>query len=542
MKHRFPFDINRDSLMVKALSALLVLVLPFNIIGIVVSVISYNNSVRSAETVISYTLDSHASLLDTMIYNTHSAFYEMTTNNSTFIDLCYAADDSEYQILRYQFINSMNSQIRTANMADTFFIYNQARDDYIQIPNFTAETAGTMPHFQYIENYDSLNSQWILSEDHTEMVRVLYSTSLGIYYGAAIDLEDFLRQFDSMTSYKTLRFSFEEAPGKSTAAEHRFSRQIWDGIYLTASVSAMDLNSTIGLLPIGLILFFILYLALIPCLYLLMKRYVGMPLSRLNFAHLQLRTGHDFYRIAEPGNSMEFSAAYDSFNLMADSLQKLQKEILEKELSNKQLQIDFLQLQIRPHFLLNSFNVLYTLIQKGHRSHAQEMVLFLSDYFRYLFRSGGELQLFSKERKLIEDYMNIAKIYYPVSFEVSYQLEPILDVMRVPPLVLHSFMENIIAHALLPGRMVHIVFSGEYSDGLVTFYISDDGKGMDEKAMYSLNHLERHAVDDGKNVGIKNSVWRLKYYYPEATVTCDTELNVGTTFTITIPYNLEEDD
>ena len=48
-------------------------------------------------------------------------------------------------------------------------------------------------------------------------------------------------------------------------------------------------------------------------------------------------------------------------------------------------------------------------------------------------------------------------------------------------------------------------------------------------------------IDDGKNVGIKNSIYRLKYYYGEnASVVCESELNVGTTFIIAFPYDLEE--
>lgn len=171
------------------------------------------------------------------------------------------------------------------------------------------------------------------------------------------------------------------------------------------------------------------------------------------------------------------------------------------------------------------------------------MVLFLSDYFRYLFRSGSSLQLFSKERKLIEDYMNITRIYYPDAFSESYQINPCLDFMRVPPLLLHSFMENIIAHALLPDRKVHIVFYGEYEDGLVTFQISDDGRGISPDALYAINHVTDHTAPNGKNVGIKNSILRLKYYYGDrASVECESEEGVGTTFTITIPYDLEEDE
>lgn len=531
----------KDSLMTKAVAALLILILPFNIIGIGTSLISYHNSVNSIETVLSYTLDSYAALLDNKIYNTDTALYELANNNPTLLNMCSCKDMSEYQILRYQLYSSLISQTRTANIAETLFIYNVQNEDYIQIPGFSGTTVGTNPHFQYIEDYDPSKARWFLSEDQTQLIRILYDNSLNIYYGAAIDLTKFLSQLKGIEGFDTLVFSFSRSQLPSSSSQLSFNSKISDDIYLSACLSAMEISTNISFLQYALLLFFIVYLALIPCLFVLLKRYVWNPLNSLNQAHNQLKEGNEDYRISEHGNSAEFESAYESFNLMAASSQQLHKEIMEKELSNKQLQIDFLQLQIRPHFLLNSFNVLYTLIQRGQREHAQEMVLFLSDYFRYLFRSGSELQLFSKERNLIEKYMNISKISYPVSFEISYQLDPILDLMRVPPLLLHSFMENIIAHALLPDRQVHIVFSGEYDDGIVTFYISDDGKGIEPNALYSINHINSCPIDDGENVGIKNSIWRLKYYYgKEATVECDSELNVGTTFTITIPYNLEE--
>lgn len=531
----------KGSLMTKAVVILLILILPFNIIGITASLISYRNSIKSAEAVISYTLDSNAILLNNKIMNTNTALFELANNNTTLFNMCSSKNESEYRILRYQLYTSLISQTRTANIAGTLFLYYEKKNDYIQIPGFDAATVGTNPHYEYIENYEPSKSHWFLSEDHSQLIRVLYDNSFNLYYGAAIDLTGFLSQLQGIEGFDTLTFSFNEAELPSSASQLSFNNEVADGIFLSASFSSRELSASISFLQYALLLFFIIYLALIPCLFFLLRRYVGNPLNTLNHAHAQLEEGCEDYRISEHGNSKEFESAYESFNLMAASSQQMHKEIMEKELSNKQLQIDFLQLQIRPHFLLNSFNVLYTLIQRGQREHAQELVLFLSDYFRYLFRSGSELQLFSKERKLIEDYMNISKISYPVSFEISYQLDPVLDLMRVPPLLLHSFMENIIAHALVPDRQVHIVFSGEYDDGVVTFYISDDGKGIEPNALYAINHIDSRPIDDGENVGIKNSIWRLKYYYgKEATVECDSELNVGTTFTIAIPYNLEE--
>lgn len=529
------------SLMRKISLLLFVLILPFNTIGIVVSVFSYHNSIRNVESAISYTLDSNAELLHTEIYNTNIMFYNLLHTNVHFMNLYSTNDDNQYQIIRYQLFNDINDQIRVANIADSFFIYNKNRDDYLQVPGYTASTVGTRPYMDYIDHFDQYNSQWFLSEDATKLIRILYISSLNIYYGAAIELDDFLQQLESIEGFDSITYAFDSAPASSQKQDIVFSQEVTDHIYLSATVSKKELNNTVNVQFI-IILFFVMCLALIPVLIILLRHYVNNPLQQLNHAHRQLEQGHEDYRITAQSTSLEFSSAYQSFNAMAGSIQDLHAKILEKELSNKQLQIDFLQLQIRPHFLLNSFNVLYTLIQNGKKEPSQEMILFLSDYFRYLFRSGRELQLFSKERKLIEDYIDISKISYPHSFVISWQIDPLIDCMRVPPLLLHSFVENIIAHALLPTRQIHIVFSGEYNDGFVTFYISDDGKGMDTDDVWQINHIDINTPNTGKHVGIKNSIARLKYYYgDQAQVECDSQLDFGTTFIITIPYNLEEE-
>ena len=531
----------RKSLMTKAAVVLLILILPFNILGIITSVISYRNSIANTRAVIEYTLDSYKLLLNNKIKNCNSALFSLINNNEILLDMRSARDDSAYQIRRHRLFVNLDEQRRTYDTADVFFIYAEDRDDYMQVPAFDRNTAGTRPHFSYIENYDYSHAQWFISEDHSQLLRVLYAKSMNVYLGTVILLPEFLAAHKGMKGFDSLELFFGDEEVGKKAGLLTFNTKIDDGVYLSAEVSTREINASINFLQYALILFFVIYLALIPILYQLMKRYMGIPLVHLNDAHAQLTAGNEDYRITEKANSQEFETAYESFNHMASSLQQLQKEVLEKELANKQLQVDYLQLQIRPHFLLNAFNVLYTLIQRGQREPSQEMVLFLSDYFRYLFRSGNEMQLFAKERRLIEDYMNITKIYYPESFEVSYQLDPLLDLMRVPPLLLHSFMENIIAHALLPDRLVHIVFSGEYDDGMVTFYISDDGKGIDRESMEAINHIAERPATDGKNVGIKNSILRLKYYYgDEASVICESEPLVGTTFTITIPYDLDD--
>lgn len=286
----------------------------------------------------------------------------------------------------------------------------------------------------------------------------------------------------------------------------------------------------------------ILYAFLFPVLYILFRKHVAFPLKILNKAHGELQLGNESYRILTKPDSHDFEVAYASFNNMADTLQHLRLENINQELAAKQLQLSNLQLQIRPHFLLNTLNLLYTLIQTHKEVPAQEMILYLSNYFRYMFRSGNNLSMFDREMALIEEYLHISSFQFPGAFEISYQIDPNVSMVRVPALLLHNFVENIISHSLISGKTIHIVFYAEYEDQTVTIQISDDGRGMNEEDVAMINSGDFSSIAAGQHVGIQNSVKRLKYYYGEkATLEVESQLNVGSTFTISFPYNLEEE-
>lgn len=64
------------------------------------------------------------------------------------------------------------------------------------------------------------------------------------------------------------------------------------------------------------------------------------------------------------------------------------------------------------------------LSQKNDMVHIQEIILYLSDYFRYIFRSNKDLELYGKEQKVIEGYINMAQVRYPGGIEISYDYDP----------------------------------------------------------------------------------------------------------------------
>ena len=228
---------------------------------------------------------------------------------------------------------------------------------------------------------------------------------------------------------------------------------------------------------------------------------------------------------------------------MAERIQNLKIEIYEKELDRKQMELSNLQLQIRPHFLLNTFNLIYTLAQRGQEKDVQQVILYLSDYFRYLFRSGRNLEIFEKEQHLIEAYIGTAKVRYPGAIEADYEYDPEIAFVRVPPLLLHNFVENIVKYAISPGKVTHLSIVGQYEDGMVSFMIMDDGDGMTEEQVEELDRSMREPRKDGLHIGYANSLKRLRYSYGEkADIEISSEPGEGVCVTVTFPYDLEEEN
>lgn len=309
---------------------------------------------------------------------------------------------------------------------------------------------------------------------------------------------------------------------------------------MNVSLDKSVFNRNISVLRWILVALSAFYIILIPLLYRFLRRWIICPLEELNAAHAQLEHGIEDYRITAAANSREFAHAYTSFNSMAESLQNLKLEKINSELVRKQMLLDNLQLQIRPHFLLNTFNLLYSMLQARKTAPAQEILLYLSEYFRYLFKYDQNLVLFPREWELIEQYIHISQYQYTDAFTFQSSLDPEISLVRVPPLLLHNFIENILQHALSGRKVVHIMVTGFYENGIVTFQIADDGCGMPEEEAALINNSTFEDYARGRHVGIRNSVKRLKFFYNnQGTVSVESSPGEGTLFTITFPFDLE---
>ena len=123
-----------------------------------------------------------------------------------------------------------------------------------------------------------------------------------------------------------------------------------------------------------------------------------------------------------------------------------QKETAQvgREIINGELQL--LKAQVHPHFLFNTLNNIYSFIINDSND-ATEALKKLSTLLRYIiYECDQPLVKLEKELKMIRDYVDLEKIRYGKSFNMSLQVQGNPSNKLISPLLLIPFLENSFKH------------------------------------------------------------------------------------------------
>ena len=532
------------SISTKMLLLMLVIILPFNILAIWLSERTMSIVIEQARISVQNSMNTYLSNLDYKMETTANLLYNLRYTDPYGLTVIKQTGGEKYEGAKVNFYYSQKKYYETTNVTDVWFIYMKKLEDIIVWDSAFSAKKGDEAYVREQEQGEIVGGWTLVKIKNREAAR-LFIDMRNVTYGGWIYLDTLMDELKKDLDYDSLELSFSDAAARQEKGDQLAVSSYCNRgrFYLNGVLSKEEITGKIEAIYGIMHAFSIVALLLIPILYALIQHLLLHPLRVLNQAQKRLRNGDLDCRITEKANSVEYEHSFQSFNKMADRIQNLKIEVYEKELDRKQMELSNLQLQIRPHFLLNTFNLIYTLAQRGQEKEVQQIILYLSDYFRYLFRSGRNLELFEKEQHLIEAYIGTAQVRYPGAIEADYEYDPEIAFVRVPPLLLHNFVENIVKYAISPGKVTHISIVGQYEDGVVSFMIMDDGDGMTEEQVAELDRSMRNPGKDGAHIGYANSLKRLRYSYGEkADIEISSEPGEGVCVTLTFPYDLEEEN
>lgn len=267
-----------------------------------------------------------------------------------------------------------------------------------------------------------------------------------------------------------------------------------------------------------------------------LKRRVVKALGILQTGMRELEQEHLEYRIADwdKGESEEFVFLYNSFNHMAEEIGLSR----EKDVKMYQTQLDNLRLQVNPHMLLNSFNMIYSLAQSRNFQCIQEYSLLLVEYFRYALKETDHFVLLKNEMIFVENYVNIQKIRFPGAFTSVHKIEPDCEEALVPPLLIENFVENAMKYALVPGKTIEVLINIRREEDRLLISVCDTGRGIKPEILDCLQQGQAYQDKMGKShIGVWNCRRRMEVFYGgKASMNITSAPGQGTQVWLDVPF------
>ncbi|QHT62254.1 two-component sensor histidine kinase [Paenibacillus lycopersici] len=177
-------------------------------------------------------------------------------------------------------------------------------------------------------------------------------------------------------------------------------------------------------------------------------RFIRMPLYTLIRGFKRLENGDMDFAI---GHRMqdEFGFLYDRFNSMVGRLRSLIDQNYKQTIMVQRAELKQLQAQINPHFLYNSFFILYTMTKRGEYEQLMKFQLQLGEYFQFVTRNASDEVTLEQEVGHARTYCDIQSRRFFNRIRVEFdELPPDYEGVIVPRLILQPIIENAFEHGL----------------------------------------------------------------------------------------------
>jgi hypothetical protein len=182
----------------------------------------------------------------------------------------------------------------------------------------------------------------------------------------------------------------------------------------------------------------------------------------------------------------------------AENTKKLETKILETQLKLKEQELNYLKMQIHPHFLFNTLNTMYGFALKK-ADETPEMILKLSNLLDYLlYQVDKPFVLLTEEINHIKDYIELEKMRFNNTLDVTFKTENILESTQIAPMLLLPFIENSFKH-------------GQIKDGMLRIKINLSC--TTEHIIFSIENTSSKSEASDKGIGLENIQKRLDLLY-----------------------------
>ena len=258
-------------------------------------------------------------------------------------------------------------------------------------------------------------------------------------------------------------------------------------------------------------------------------------------------------------SNLEMNFLVEVFNMMLITLQDQVKKIQEnadleielhkKEVENLQIAnllrssaLKSLQMQINPHFLFNTLNMIS---QSAYLEGADKTSALLDStavLLRYTLDFATRSVPLSKEIEVLGIYVSLQEQRFGGRIRFTFDLDESFHHIKVPALILQPLVENSITHGIgmyLKDASVTICTQYDSAAGAGLIRIIDNGIGLTQEQLEKVREEMKKSDHADQKIGLSNVYARLHiFFYGKASMEIYSIPNVKTEVVLSLPCSL----
>lgn len=239
----------------------------------------------------------------------------------------------------------------------------------------------------------------------------------------------------------------------------------------------------------------------------------------------------------QPSGHQELQRLTSSFNQMVLSLKNMLAINEEAQKRKHQAEMQVLQSQINPHFIVNTLNSIRFMAQMSGYDGTRRMAQALGNIVSCSFRSSTSFYTVDEELQMLDSYLYIMRIRY--GFEVRYDVAEDCRSCRLPRLTLQPIVENALDHGFadMGDELGQLVIQAARQGDFLCLEVEDNGCGMTPEQVDVVLRGRPLGADTGHGIGLKNVLARLRLHFGgESNLLIESVPGQGTRITIRLPW------
>ncbi|GAS81274.1 sensor histidine kinase [Paenibacillus amylolyticus] len=281
-------------------------------------------------------------------------------------------------------------------------------------------------------------------------------------------------------------------------------------------LSLHKLQSTIVVVTIALILVSLLAAAWL-------SHGVTKPLTRLVLAMRQVQRGAfdqaDSLLPPDKNVKSEISYVIFTFRYMISQLRQHIQNEFELKLLRQQAEYKALLIQINPHFMFNTLELVSSLAIQRRTDDTVQVIEDLGKMMRFSINTNDDRVPLTEELDYVQRYISILQTRFGHKLDISVTTEGTLNALVIIKFILQPLIENAVKYSFKHQTTAQVQIRINRMHDRLHISVSDNGPGIPAEIIHKLQHpvappsLESILHNEGWHIGLGNVIARCRLHY-----------------------------